>query len=269
MTQNPLDLVINYGAILLAVAVGWFSIRNAARIFLQARRNRIASPPVWVQDVSDQELEIPKAVAEAIAQVEALGMERIGVQQVALRMIPYPMNNWIYATPDGAIYAEISPVPGLTPPALTGILSFFPNDAAIMTTYPVGENVQEADFHSRFSARSIQAAYDYHQRQTDAWRAIHGEPITVRTLADVERQDNIYRARHSRRNYQRLTRLYLQMGGLYLLMALASLLLIAALALEWPPLIPVIIFAAAFVIVGFGTRRIRDEVRRPPGSIEA
>jgi hypothetical protein len=159
------------------------------------------------------------AVAEMDFTLDTMGFERMGVLEVKIQIAAQPGYEWVYHSEDGAIYAEMVQLDA-SQPVMVQFATCFPDNAMIITRFPMGERIMTPNYHSRFAAGSVEAALEYHQRQLEEWRLIHGTPLITRTIEDTDRYDDLWRIHHRRRDYRRIIVTHFGVGMVWLLTGL-------------------------------------------------
>ena len=112
---------------------------------------------------------------------------------------------WIYGSPMTFIYAEVVTFqPEFA--ILVQFATYFPDDALIVTRYPLGENIDTPMFHSHYAEKDVAYAWAYHVDLVNRAKATHGEPLAVLKFDQALEYEKIYNERYSLRDQRRLFR---------------------------------------------------------------
>ncbi|MBE2268249.1 MAG: hypothetical protein IAE80_08440 [Anaerolinea sp.] len=253
--------------IVQALIVLWFGVRGL--LYLR-RQIRILYP--LIRNRSARILEtltfdiLPPELSTADADLTAAGFSRLSAVRVQTPGLEYPQVMFVYTGDEGAVLVELASFPPQTPVYL-GCETWFADGAILLTTYPTGENIQEAHFHARFAAHSSAAAWTYHRAMLARWRTLHGEPRPLRTVEEQAAFDAASAAVHPRL-YGRLRRV------LWARVAAAALMLVViAIGLIFPSVIPfqgMVIALMVAVVVWFVVHYVTWRLlSKPPHAVDA
>jgi len=201
---SPLIIVAALAVTLLAIAVPLWRVWQ---VYAGAATRRSF-------DASTLALQPPPDLQPNLSTLMRLGFRRLGEAQldvpgyraVQLTATAQPRivgertdhhTIFVFVDADGTVMAETGVVPGA--PILVSLNSVYPDGTVVETMYPRGESIHDADFHSGHNTHSLERAYDDQRRQMDGWRADHGEPRVISTMADYLRADADYRVRFAKR----------------------------------------------------------------------
>jgi hypothetical protein len=143
-----------------------------------------------------------------------LGFRRLGEVQLdlpGLRLVesvqtgvradkgPGMTRHTIFLFVDGAgtILAETGYIDGS--PVLVSFSTTFSDETVVETMYPLGESIDDPDFHCGTVSSSLETAYDEQRLHIARWTMRHGSPRAVGAVADYLRDEANYRARFARR----------------------------------------------------------------------
>ena len=152
-------------------------------------------------DAGPLEIPPPLAVADRIADLRALGFERIGERYIKLPGTPI-RHEWLFGEPDGEVFVSV--VPALQG-ALLACFSSFDDGQWVQTNFPRGATVERPLFQASFVPTTVGDAVAYHRAAVARLEAAHGRPRQVHTMADSLRMDDDYRRRHAGATLGRLT----------------------------------------------------------------
>jgi hypothetical protein len=168
---------------------------------------------------------LPDELAETDAQLRSLGFSPLFVTNYVLsqhNQPSQPQQVWHYLHHEEPMIAEIESYS--TPQTINyiSLITWFPDEAIIVTMYPQGEYiVRDEKLHSRFASKSLMAAFDYQREQQTRWTPLHGEPVRNNTFAQAkqygERFAKLYSYKFSMRNVKRLASATLSWYGIALL----------------------------------------------------
>jgi hypothetical protein len=164
------------------------------RIYAGVKNRRMA-------DAGPLEIPPPLGVADRIADLRALGFERIGERYIKLPGTPIRYE-WLLGEPSGEVYVSVVT---LLQGALVSCYSSFDDGQWVQTTFPRGATVERPLFQASFVTTSVGDALAYHRAAVQRLEATHGRPRQVRTMADSLRMDDDYRRRHGGATLGRLT----------------------------------------------------------------
>jgi hypothetical protein len=201
---SPLVVVVAALVTLLAIAV---PVRRMLIVYRGADSRR----PV---DVSHLAIEPTAELAALLARLVALGFRRVGetslrlpgLQLVQLTETGSPVltgpaiahqASFVLVDDSGTIVAEAVHVESTEP--LLSLTTTFADGSVVETMHPLGEAIDDPDFHSGRVAASVGDALVEQRAIVGRWPATHGAPWTVATMADHLRADANYRRRFARR----------------------------------------------------------------------
>jgi hypothetical protein len=265
--DSPLDFIfttfVPLGIALFSIFAACLAAKNLILTYFRFK--------MQVEDVSQERIPLPEGAEDIEGELWTLGFEPIGILRIKLFGSRTPVHEWLYAIQDGRIYAEVAPLGLKNKPAITGFYTRFPDDAMIITNYPVGENIVTPNFQSRFAAYSLEAAYEHHVQQITRWEKVHGAPVIVRTVSEILQSDDVYRQLHRRRNHRRL----LIIQSISLVIALASFITASMVLVSTRTdnasfqTVSWLAFFAIIPIELVAGARIEDQVNKPPGAVDA
>lgn len=165
-------------------------------------------------DASAAGLQPSEAVATVLGQLRLLGFSRLGEAQVDLpgfRSVQLTTTGsprvegqatdrhtiFVLVDAERTVMAETGQVPGVR--VLVSLNSIFGDSSVVETMYPLGESIDDADFHSGHSKLSLAAAYEEQRMHVARWNATHGSAQVISTMNDYLRADATYRERYSKR----------------------------------------------------------------------
>jgi hypothetical protein len=194
MTERTLELA---GLLLSILLLLWFtpSALRALRLYGGVRTRRpVPAGPLEVAP--------PEEVSLAIADLRRLGFTRIGERTLQLPDGPIRME-WIMSDGPATTYALVvaSRVFGY----FMSLYSAYYDGTWVQTSYPRGETIDRPDYIARFVETSIEDAVTIQRRELARLRAGHGQPRSIRSMADAMQLDADYRTRHGGLTLRRLT----------------------------------------------------------------
>lgn len=104
---------------------------------------------------------------------------------------------FVFVDADGTVTAEVAQVPRM--PVFVGLTSTFGDGSCVETQYPLGESIEDVDFHAGHSRLSVSLAYDEQRRVIEKWRARHGAAHVVATMGQMLAAVALFRERFARR----------------------------------------------------------------------
>lgn len=159
------------------------------RIALGARSRRS-------EDVSDPPVPVPPELKFTVESLLKLGFRRLGEVQVAL-----PGNRTSFSrllvSKDQKIFADLSES------RIILYASVFKDDAVAETGWPVGENFSTGDFESRTVTTDLEQAYRRQKERTAELAKAHGPARRIKTVADYQAWEALYRRRYVGRKMRR------------------------------------------------------------------
>ncbi|HYK95948.1 MAG TPA: hypothetical protein VE011_08815 [Candidatus Dormibacteraeota bacterium] len=135
----------------------------------------------------------PDAVAQRVAELEALGFSRIGERFIQLPRTPIRYE-WVLGEESGEAYVVI--VPSTVIGTLIAFYTSFEDSTWVQTNFPRGAVVDRPTFHASFVTTSLTEALATHRAQVARLVAGHGHPRVIRTMADTLRMDADFRVHH-------------------------------------------------------------------------
>lgn len=194
MAERTLELAGLALAILLLLRF----VPPAARvwaIYAGVKRRRLA-------DAGPGVIPVPPELAGILAELAEIGFRRVGERYTD---IPGrgPVVEWLWADEPGETYVAV--VPSRIVGGLMACYTAFADWAWLQTNFPRGETIDRETYVARFVASSPTDAVRAHRAQIARLRATHGDPRTVRTVADSLVLDAEYRTRHGGVTLRRLT----------------------------------------------------------------
>jgi hypothetical protein len=204
LLSSPLIVVFALAVTLLAVVV---PLTQVLRTYLGVDRRR-------PMDASDLHLAPPQPLRPLVSRLESIGFARLGEVQLELpgrklvQLSPtgWPVvtgpevardTAWLFIDPSATIVAEAVSVEGVKP--LIAFSTMFADGSVVETMYPLGESIDDPDFHSGHVSYSLETAFDEQRLHVDRWRMRHGTPRPVASMGDYLRIDAEYRERFAKR----------------------------------------------------------------------
>lgn len=182
------------GALLLALALPLWRI-------LLVYRDAPSRRPF---DASSLGLRPPPHIEPLMGGLVRLGFRRLGEAQIVLpgssAGVPFGRSRaavFVLVDGDGTVVAEMTDLPGIKP--VVSLSSAFADGTVVETMYPIGESIDDGDFHSGHNRQSLDAAYDDQRVQMNRWRMRHGSPRVFSTMSDYLTADAEYRDRFAKR----------------------------------------------------------------------
>lgn len=244
------------------------SLYGLAKSVLYAFRTYNGYKLLSVRDVTDEAVLLPEAAWELDRDLQLLGMKPLAVLDVRYRGLP-PMLEWLYVSPDTYTYAELVQV-NPKQPVLVQFSTRFPDDAMLITRYPLGERITLPNYQSRFAASSVEAAYSFHRDSIEAWLPQHGTPLPASTYDEITQHDEVFLRLHRRRDSQRMFRVYLASVALWLVIGTAGL-VHAVLSYSEARQVSVswsLLGVTAIIVVLISQWMMRS-IQNPPGAVDA
>jgi hypothetical protein len=189
---NVTDIIL---CLFCAFTIYWLLRTNIKMLRFALYGKRLDSKEVpWDSVAMMPELE------ERDAQIRAQGF----TPMVLFEVFFYPMSKtghtWTYINEEGTIWVQTA-----QDTHMTQYTSLFSDDSMVITRTPFGENIDTLMYHSRFSKRDLDAAYQYHVKKVKEWEAEHGSFYRVRVREDLEHHEAIYRQKHRALDFRSLT----------------------------------------------------------------
>jgi hypothetical protein len=156
-----------------------------------------------------------------------LDFHLLGMLQIKMPRDKRLKYEWIYGAPVPFVYAEVVTFH----PNFSSFVQFstrFPDDALIVTRYPMGENIDTPFFHSHYADQRVDYAWAYHVDLVNREKAMHGEPLSVNRFDDALEHDKLYARLYALRDQSRLVRanlvaaIFTLIGGSGLISLLAA-----------------------------------------------
>lgn len=146
---------------------------------------------------------LPPELADIDSELRALDFRYALATESVMSVAAQPVREWTYVSPDQRIYAEVSYLPAQALPFI-GFISWFADDAAIMTTQPFGEYIiTHPRLHFRYARYSLKTAFEHHAAQIESWQVQHGEAVrfvTAEQLVEYSpRFNRLYKSTYNRR----------------------------------------------------------------------
>jgi hypothetical protein len=241
-----------------------FAAWTAYKIIRQYSRPQL----VWKKDVTHENVPTPEHYASAEEFLRALGMRLLAVFRVQIRAASRPYDVWLFVASEGDAYTEV--VFDFVKPFLLGFSTMFPDQSIICTRYPVGENIVTEQFISRFARHSVGVAWYSHRQQIANWKATKGDPVPIRTAADITAVDEVFVARYQGRDRRRLLRISLSGLAFWLVIAVTNVgVLVSSITRNWNTIpIFVTLAAGAGIIVFVGGLWIGSQAMNSPQAID-
>lgn len=176
-----------------------------------------------------------------------------------------PLLTWSYIHRDGQIEASLTPT-ATRPPFLLAFETAFPDQAALVTWYPRGHQIDAPQFVGRFAQHSVHNAFDHHLFTQIQKTDTHGDPLPV-PLDDGAylAAADAFNSRHSRVMYAKIIPVYIGQGIARLGIALFAASIILSLRSNVPALaydlsqltlVPLLMLVSALLLVtGIGFSR--------------
>jgi hypothetical protein len=162
---------------------------------------RQAALPTDAIDVSAEERPIPLAGRLLVNKLEEdEGFWRLGEIERVLPQSGQRQTIWLLTSDDHMLLAEALVVERR---ALLHLSSFFPTQAMVETSYPVGKTIQRPDYLAQTAASSVADACALHRQTVAQFSLTHRAPVAIKEVAQVLEWDKIYRERHTRRRRRR------------------------------------------------------------------
>lgn len=200
----PSENILRLLVCTLAIFFGLLSIPFFISLIRIVIISLLRLKPLWVSDVSNENIEMSAEVQQTEAALYQLGLGRLGILQVRTRLTSNLLYEWHYFNADGSIYAEVVQInPKL--PALVQFATRFSDDSFVITRYNMGDNIETPMYASHFARHSLENALRYHQWKIADWQQTHGDPIPVQSLEDTYTHDEAYRQHHQRLDNRRGT----------------------------------------------------------------
>ncbi len=166
---------------------------GAARTLIQSRR-LVRSAARWqVVDVSEMNITPPAILRPVITALTELGFRRLGeAGRLDLAPVVGPAQVWYFVDREGTSCAGVFSAQG---EAVAVIYSWFGDKAVVVTGYPYGEFIEEADYRFHVVATSVADAYQHHREQIADFEMRYGAPRRMDSMAEVLRLDALYNTR--------------------------------------------------------------------------
>lgn len=186
--MSPERLIALGGLVISILLLGQLapSAIRTWRIYSGVRNRRLA-------DAGPLAIPPPEAVAQRIAELEALGFSRIGERYIQLPGTPIRYE-WVLGEESGQAYVVI--VPSTVIGTLVGIYTSFDDSTWVQTNFPRGAVVDRPTFHASFVNTSLTEALAAHRAQVARLVAAHGSRRVITTMADTLRMDVDFRTHH-------------------------------------------------------------------------
>jgi hypothetical protein len=253
-----------FGGGLFGYALLYFTITlwHAVKVHFYAKK-------LWIKIVTDEGLSAPEGYDSAEQSLLITGTEFLGIVRERNRAAPQPYDVWIYLLPGGEGYAAV--LFAFQKPFMMTFTTMFPDQSMVVTRYPAGEHITTPRFVSRFARGSIEAAWESHRKQVEAWKGVKGKPVVLRSMQEVVDMDEVYVRHYLSRETSRARRLNFSEAALYLALALTSLgTLIASSLVAWEGMaVFIVLEIGAGLLLWWGHRRIRAAFAMPPGAVDA
>ncbi len=177
------------------IAAGAMLLARLAMI-ANAKKWRSERPPRRDVDISHLNTPPPDSLRASIAEMEALGFQRLGELQVEEPEKGPIGQVWTFVNAEGTVLGEIA---ASAPQPLSGFMTAFADGAITEVFYPHGESIDHPDYVHHYSNVSLADAYRRQCEQVAAFYEAHGAPRPIRTMQDCLDMSALYRERYSQR----------------------------------------------------------------------
>lgn len=166
---------------------------GAAGTLIQSRRLARSAARWRVVDVSDMNIPPPAILRPVIVALTEMGFRRLGeAGRADLAPVLGPAQVWYFVDHEGTTCAGVFSARG---EAAAVIYSWFGDEAVVVTGYPYGEFIEEADYRFHIVTTSVADAYQHHREQVADFEMRYGVPRRMDSMAEVLRLDALYNAR--------------------------------------------------------------------------
>ncbi len=222
-------------------------------------------PPV-IKEVPLEDAPLPTVLNNNANLLVTLGFQPSGMTYTKYFM-QGTANSWYYIHKSGEVFAEL-----LMYRSSVIFNTWYSDDAYLTTSYPVGNNIETANFQAHFAKQSLETAYQDHLTTLDRWRAIHGQPVKFASVSDMLAYEPVYRRRYHIRNMSRITLTTFGFTLIWFVMGVglgwSGLLYLTGYSTEI--FLRACIFAAVVVVAGFiGMKLLQNTLISPPGAIDS
>jgi hypothetical protein len=161
-------------------------------------------------DISDPPAPLPAEYQPAVHALSKLGFRRLGETSVTVSGVQ-AVKSRVFVSADNVVLAELTEI---KMPIWT-LTTAYPDDAAVETGFPCGENIETADFRSHTITADLGKAYRHQVQQLEAFGKTHGAPRRIETMQDYLSWDALYRERYVLRKMRRF--LWISLADLFFL----------------------------------------------------
>lgn len=191
----------------------WSSLQN----YFDVRRYRKPFREVVYVEIDIPPL--PEALHPLALMLNEFGFELQCAERTQQKAKSVEVTGFHYLTKSGDTIAQLAHANNTF---FVCFISRFPDDAALMTTFPRGENIQTPQLTVRFAVHDLRTAWAHHGQMIETWTAQKGQPVLIHTQAQMDEVEEWYARTYSPQINRRYTRLFLfssVMNGLALLWA--------------------------------------------------
>jgi hypothetical protein len=252
-------------SVLLMLGCFWLFYRALVAAY-QTLLNFYSWVPPVTKELPLEDTPLPTVLNNNANLLVSLGFQPSGMTHTKYFM-QGTVNTWYYIHKTGEIFAEL-----IMYRSAVMFNTWFSDDAYLTTSYPVGNNIETANFQAHFANKSAETAYQDHRETLDVWRSIHGQAVKFATVSDILAYEPLYRRRYRIRHMWRVTLTTLGFTLIWFAMGVGT---------GWSGLLDLTgysteiflracIITAVVVIAGFiGMNFLQKTLISPPGAIDS
>lgn len=176
--------------LIIALAV---LLLGAATTIVQSRRFARSATRWKIVDVSELDIPPPPVLRPVVTALSEMGFRRLGeAGRADLAHLVGPAQVWYFVDREGTTCAGVFPV---RDEAMAVIYTWFDDQAIVITGYPRGEFIEEADYRYHTVTTSVADAYQHHREQLPDFEMRYGAPRRLDNMAEVLRLEVLYNLR--------------------------------------------------------------------------
>lgn len=256
-----LDILLRlaaWGAVIYGVAAVCIAAWTAYRI-------RTTSP-VQTKTVLALDTPLSEPVTRLMRRAEEWGFALSDV--VDAQLAGQRMRAVVLKNNDGTVFLSLSEISSDL--VLGQFETWWQGHKLLITRWPLGESIEQADLISHFAQGSLQAAHDYHMNRLALLYVTWGMPMTFENNAALEPLERYYHDHFLRRDTIRLFRAAVGLMLANLLVFGLAMVCIWVLALDTPTtdVIGLAILCLSVLLAIVSVRRYQRTVKRPANPID-
>jgi hypothetical protein len=239
--------VFNTVTFILGLALGVLLLGDLARLLARLRWFYWLAPRLRPVDQTRLNVPPPEGLNQIISALSALGFSRLGEAGLPERArLSGPVQIWYFVDTERTTAAGTF----VTDRPHAILYSWFGEEAVVVTAYPVGDRIEEPNYHYHTVNTNLAEAVRDHVAQIPDFNIRFGAPTVFESMATILQLDRVYNQKFSRlRGRFPLSRtIATSVFQLYLMAVLLGTVIVVE--RFQPPALDVVAAMAAFILLG-------------------